>query len=730
MTIIEPYPAIDRLDAVAKVRGEALYGTDRTDERMAFGAFAVAPIVKGSIKEIDVSRARDVHGVVDVLTSEAFRGIESSGFLMSGGFAIQSFQPFLSDEIHYRGQPIALVIADCLEAATEAASLVQAQYATEAFQVSIDKVPAADVLNQAETDLPPPIAKDKVAGDADAVMKEANEIVELRLSSPPQHQNPIELVGTVAEWRDGRLIICEGTQNAGALRAGLAKQLGLDLDDVEVISPYVGGGFGQKNAQQMQTLAVAVAARRLGRPVKLVVPRDQLFHDASFRPASRHRVKLGAGAEGKLIALIHEVDAQTSHHDLFPARYTESSSRLHGIPNFRGHQRLVRTDTQTPGYMRAPFEHMAAFAIETTVDEMATRLRMDPVELRLANDTQVDAIAELPLSSRHMADCLTRGAEMFGWSRRSAQPESMRAEDGTQIGWGVACGAYPASTAPGVARITARVDGKVTLDVTGHEMGQGIRTAVANAVATELKIRADAVVVTMGDTRGAPQHLTAGSWGTATAIPAAILAARALSEKLPGDRGGELVARMRRADLTELSAEGRHLAPGQKDEAFDKLAAGNTFSGGPEYPGFVAFSYSAHFVEVRIEPRTRRVRVPRMVSVVDCGRVVSPRTAESQIRGGVVWGVGACLREVSEVDPRFGGFLNADLAEYIVPVNADIGSIDVALIDKADPRINEPGVKGLGEVALAGVAAAIGNAIYHATGKRLLDLPFRIEDLL
>jgi xanthine dehydrogenase YagR molybdenum-binding subunit len=436
-----------------------------------------------------------------------------------------------------------------------------------------------------------------------------------------------------------------------------------------------------------------------------------------------------------MVAAIHEVDAQTSRHDLFPCEYAAVSSRLHGFQNFRGHERLVRTDVQTPGYMRAPFEHAACFAMESCVDELAYRLGQDPVALRLANDTAIDPVSGLPFSSRHLGECLRRGAESFDWKRRTMAPQSMRDEDGAFVGLGVAAGAYPGLTVPAVARLRVTDDGDVFVNVGVHEMGQGIRSALAATVARKLGVAPERVVAEIGRTGVTPQHLTAGSWGTASAIPAADAAAdallRALAELDPNGVPGKSPAQvLKDAGRPALEVEVRTKAPGQGDEIYGRLAAGLPSIGGPVYARFATFSFIAHFVEVRVEPRTCRIRVPRIVSVVDCGRVISPTTAASQVRGGVVWGIGAALREASEVDPRYGGFLNADLAEYHLPVNADIGRIDVEFIDQPDYDFNSAGVKGLGEVSMVGVAAAIANAVHHATGRRLRDLPIRIEHLL
>jgi len=729
------FPRSPRIDAFDKVRGAALYAADQSRPGMLHAALAVSTINRGEVLSIDTRAARGVAGVRLVLTHADMGDYKPPGHVLAGGFGFQSMQPMLSNRIAYRGQPIALVVAETLEAALEAASLVRAKYERQPFQVTLEGAPAKDIVAQQGSPLPQEMFADKVAGDADAAFAGAAHRIDAHYLHPPQHQNPIELVSTVAEWRRGTLVIHEGTQNSGAIRHGLARQLGLDPARIEVISPQCGGGFGMKNSLQMQTLLAAVAARRLGQPVKLVVPRSQLFHDASFRPASRHHIRLGASADGKILAAIHEADQQTSRHDLFPGSYAEMTARLYGIPNFRGRERLVRLDTQTPGYMRAPFEQPASFAFESAIDELAQLLGLDPLALRLRNETRTDVLTGKPLSSRFLADCLREGARRFGWDKRNAQPGSMKAKDGAAIGWGVACGAYKAATSPAIARIAATRDGRILFTVAGHEMGQGMRSAIASMLVRRLRVAPQALVIQIGDTRGAPQHLTAGSWGTASVVPAAQEAAEALlaalAELAPGHDPALTPAQvLALAGRDRLEAEVRRKAPGQPDAVYGRLQGGMPAPAGPAYPEFVSMSYAAHFVEVNVEPVTRRIRVARVVSVVDCGRVVSPLTADSQVRGGVVWGIGAALREISEVDPRYGGFLNADLAEYVVPVHADIGSIEVAFIDQPDPLLNAAGVKGLGEVAMVGVAAAIANAVHHATGKRIRHLPIRIEDVL
>ncbi|WPH18674.1 xanthine dehydrogenase family protein molybdopterin-binding subunit [Variovorax paradoxus] len=731
-----PRAGAERVDARDKVRGATRYAADDARAGLLHAALVPSRIARGSVTAIDTAAAQRVRGVRTVFTHENVGSFDTGGFLMGGGFGFQSFYPLRSPQVAYRGQTVAMVVADTPEAAREAAALVAVTYAAIPFVATID---APDAQPQAQSALlPQPMFADRRAGDAEAALQDAAFTVDAAYELPVQHQNPMEIIATVAEWSaDGVLTIHEPTQNAESVRHGLAKQLGIEPARVRVLSPTVGGGFGQKNSLQSHTALVALAARALGRPVKLVLSRSQLFHNASFRPASRHRVRLGADRGGKLVAAIHEIDQQTSRHDLFPSSGTEITSRLYGIGNFLGRERLVRTDVQTPGYMRAPFEHPAAFAFESAVDEMAYALGRDPVAFRLANDTAVDPISGKPFSSRHLAECLAKGSSAFGWARRTMAPRSMRAPDGSFIGWGVAVGAYKAAIAPAIAKVRLDANGTVRVAVGGHEMGQGIRTAIALTVARVLGAPVAAVEILVGDTTAAPQHLTAGSWGTATALPPVQEAAQRLMEDLrqnagaqAGANGATAVALLRASGRSFAEAESRMRAPGQPEQVFGRLTGGLPAAAGPVYPDFVAFSFIAHFVEVRIEPTTRRIRVPRVLSVADCGTVASLRTARSQVEGGVVWGIGAALREASEVDARYGGFLNADLAEYVLPVAADIGRIDVDFVGKPDMRLNAMGVKGLGEVAMVGVAPAIVNAVFHATGKRLRRLPLRIEDLL
>ena len=744
-----------RVDGAEKVLGHGLFAADRTLPFMAHAYPVVATIGKGRIVSLDVESASRVPGVLLVLSHLNMDRLKPVQFSFAGGHAIQSLLPMQSAEVAYRGQAIALVVAESIEAATEAASLVKARYESAPFTVELDGSGREEVSQDKET----AYFKDIVVGQADEDLKKAHVVFDQTYRSAAQHQNPMEMLSTVAEWRRGRLTVHEGTQASQALRQGLAIALDVPPENVRVISPYVGGGFGQRGSISPHTIFAAVAARRIGRPVKLVVPRSQIFHATSFRAAAEHRIRLGLDADGTIHTGIHEVRAQTSRFDLMPYTGQETTGRMYGWRAFRGSTTLVKLDTQTPGFMRAPMEMSSFFALESAMDELAYQFGVDPIDLRRRNDAVADPISGKPFSSRQLRTCIERGAQRFGWSRRTAAPGSMRSQDGALIGWGMAAGAYPGYIAPAVAVVRMDAKGEILVSVAGHEMGQGIRTAIAVVAASELGVDPSRIRIVIGDTIAPPQHTTAGAWGAATATPPiqnacrtlrnrlAVLATERKGAPLYGQspvtltlQDGVLVAAngaresvaavLKRAKLGHLESRTEGLAAGMRPTALAEAAVGKVAFAGPEFPEHVTFSFIAHFVEVRVDPGIPRPRVTRVLSVVDCGKVISRRTAASQVYGGVVWGIGAALTEASEVDARFGGFLNNNIAEYQIASNADVGQVDVEFVDEMDTAFNAVGAKGLGEVACVGAAAAIANAVFHATGKRIRSLPIRLDDLM
>jgi xanthine dehydrogenase YagR molybdenum-binding subunit len=716
-----------RIDAHEKVVGRALYAGDQPIPGLLHAMTVPATIAKGRIQAIDASAALTVQGVVRIFTHEDFSQIKTTPAARGAyGQPGKGYQPMTSPTVRHRGEPVALVVAETLEAAIEGAEAVKVRYAEEAFSAAMED-DRASREPEPESELS--------SGNAEAAFASASHRIDVEYLHPQQHHNPIELISTTATFEDGQLKIYEGTQAAAAFAGGIAGMMGLEPSRLRGVSPYTGGGFGQKNGIQEQSVLVANAAVLLNRPVKLVMPRSQLFHTASYRPRSSHRVRLGANEQGRLLAGIYETVQQNSRYDGFACEHGANPPRMYGYGTWLGTDRVVRVDTQTPGHQRAPHEHPSSYATECAIDELAEAVGVDPVEMRIQNDAQTDLITGKPFSSRHLVECLRRGADLIDWSRRMREPGALVAENGDRIGLGVACGSYKASMTPSVTTLRLSASGRCEIATSGHEMGQGIRSVIAAELVEILSVDPAKLDIRIGDTRYAPQHLTAGSWGTGSAAPAARSAALKLREELSLLTGAALseepvhiqLARTRRPSL-EVTVNTIPL--GKDGQVIEQLRKGIPSTTGPEYPEFMAFSWIAHFAEVHVETSTGRARVKRFVSVADCGRVMNRHTAESQVRGGVVWGIGAALREAGETDPRFGGVLNNDLAEYVLPVNADIGAIDVDFIDQPDFKLNVSGVKGLGEVAMVGATAAVVNAVYNATGRRVRHLPIRIEDLM
>lgn len=713
------FPDRARVDALAKVRGEARFAADLVLPRTLYAMTVPATIAKGSLSSLPVDAALRVPGVVRVLTPEDFPA--PPPFSEDGP---PPPPPTLETTIAYRGQPVALVIAETLEAAIEGAEVIRPTYVAEAF---------ACVMESAGARRQP---ADEVAfGDAPAALSGAAATVESTYNSPTQHHNPLELIATVALWEDGALLIHESTQASSLVKGAVAGALRLDPALVHVRGATTGGSFGQK-AVQRQTALVARAAILTGRPVKLVQPRAQIFHTATYRARTRHQIRIGADADGTIVGVQHHVEQEQSPNGYFAVpEYHRDVIRMYGIRNYLGTGADIRLDRQDSGYMRGTHPQPAFFAFESAIDELAHKTNRDPVEFRLANDTRVDPQNGHPLSSRFLNECLKEGARRFGWSRRSPVPGSMTAADGSLIGWGMACGIYQSATTPAIATLRIDARGHTRFAISGHEMGQGMRTAIASVLLQDLDIDPERLEIALGDTRAAPQHMTAGSWGTNSVVPAAMQAAQrmraAVADLLDGRQiSGNLHRKLASIRRPFLQVEVTTVGPGQDQAALETLRQGGFAVAESVYPEFSTFSYSAHFLEVRIEPRTRRIRVPRVVSIADCGRVISPRTARSQVYGGVIWGLSHALREATEIDPRYGGYLNEDLADYVVPVNADIGEFEIGLIDQPDPLSNPAGVKGLGQVSMVGISAAVANAVFHATGRRIRELPIRIEHLL
>ncbi len=568
----------------------------------------------------------------------------------------------------------------------------------------------------------------------------------------------MELFSTTASWTGKQLTIYEPTQNLFGLRGEIARQLQMDPADVRVIAPYVGGGFGSKGPSTPRTAIVALAAKRLNRPVRCVVSRSQAFTTEPYRAPTRQRIRIGATQDGKMTAFSHEGWELTSRVDNYAVAGTETTTRLYGYGSVASNVTIVKADRQTPAYMRSPPELPYVFAVESAIDELAYQLGMDPIELRRVNDTDKEPIHGKQFTSRQLMPCFDQAAQAFNWSARNPKPGSMRDGDWL-IGMGCATSVYPTHVGAATARVRLRADGDVLVQSASHEIGTGVRTVAGQMAAEQLGVDFAKVQVEMGDTNLPPAPVSGGSNSTASVCSAVLKACQQIRDRLfhaaVGSNSGPLAGR-NPTDLTISNGEvvakdgasqklhevfgalkagaieeyAEFIPDGASPDAVQKLYEGKTtMTGGPEGKKAM-YAFGAEFVEVRINARTREIRVPRLVGAFSAGRIMNTRTARSQLMSGLIWGMSAALLEATEVDERTARTVNRDLQDYFVPVNADVQDVRVIMLPEVDHEVNPAGVKGLGELGNVGTNAAVANAVFHATGKRVRELPIRLENLL
>ncbi len=738
-----------RIDGVAKVTGAARYASDEPVANPIFAYLVTSTIARGRIAALRLDRATAVPGVLDILTHQNVGDEVKAPTGPDGGETTTTLE---SDRIWHDGQIVAVVLAESFEAAREAANKVGVSYLPERPSATFDSAGVETRPHKTRE------GSDPRKGDAETAFAVAAVKVDARYATPTQHHNPIELFTTTCVWDGPRLTIYEPSQFMWGLKMAVAKQLGLDPANVRTISRYVGGGFGSKGEPGSRTAWIAIAARRLGRPVKLVPTRDQGFTIVTYRAETQQHVKLGAAQDGRLASFFHEGWEVTSRPSGYNVAGVDVTARMYACPNIGTAVNVVHADRNTPGFMRAPAEAPYMFGLESAMDELAHALQMDPVELRRVNDTQIDPVTGLPFSSRSLMQCYDQAAARFGWGARHREPGTMRDGDWL-VGYGCATACYPTNIAPAAARLSVTPDGKASIGLAAHELGTGAYTTVAITTARSLGLEITDVTVRMGDSDLPPVTVAGGSNNAASTTLVVIKACEEVRRRVAEAAvqaedspfhgidpatlilsGGKLAAPDGRSEplgtavgrtggLLEVYAE--HVPAGLPATAMAGLYQGKvSMARGGDRKDVAAFSFGAHFVEVRVHAITREVRVPRVVSAFAAGTIINPTTAHSQYLGGVIWGLSSALHEATEIDAATARYTNDNLADYMVPVNADVPSVEIIMVQETDERVNLLGVKGIGEIGIVGVNAAVANAVFNATGKRVRDLPIRAEQLL
>lgn len=684
--------AAERREGPDKVTGRARYAAEHTGAGHAYGRPVPATVASGSVRAIDTSPALAVPGVLAVLTPEdAPRLAEADD---------PTLAVLQNSDVPHRGWPVALVVAETIEAARAGAAAVRVDYTTRDHDVTLtDGHPAGYFPEEANGGYP----GQHEQGDPEGAFASAAVRVDAAYRVPPLHNHPMEPHAATARWDDERLVVHDSSQGSTAVRATLAALFGLPEERITVMAEHVGGGFGSKGTARPHVVLAAMAAQRTGRPVTVALPRRMMPALVGHRAPTLHRLRLGATAEGTLTSLTHEVTTHTSRIKEFVEQAAVPARVMYASPNSRTTHRVVPLDVPSPSWMRAPGEAPGMFALESAMDELAVALGMDPVDLRIANEPDTEPASGNPFSSRHLVECLRDGAERFGWSRRDPRPGS-RSEGALLLGSGVAAATYPVLVSPSTAVARALPDGTFSVRINATDIGTGARTVLAQVAADALGVPLDRVGAEIGSSDLPSAPLAGGSSGTASWGWAVHEACTRLRASL-AERSGLLPAE-------GLSSSADTAGSADADKAYARHAFG------------------AHFADVAVDTVTGEVRVRRLLGVYAAGRILNSRTARSQFIGGMTMGLGMALTEGSTLDPAFGDFVESDLAAYHVPAHADVPAIEAHWIDEEDPHLNPMGSKGIGEIGIVGTAAAIGNAVHHATGTRYRELPLTPDRVL
>jgi xanthine dehydrogenase YagR molybdenum-binding subunit len=722
-----------RVDGRAKVTGEAKYAGEFYASGLVYGSVIESTIPKGRIARIDASEALRVGGVLEVLTHENRPSMAESDEAWKDDVAPEEgspFRPLYDDKIKFSGQPIALVLAEEWEIARYAASLVRIEYEKEAFVTDLHR----------ERDRGFVVKKpEKPRGDVEKAYAAADVRHEAEYFIPTEYHNPMELFASTVMWDGGgKLTVYDKTQGVQNVQRYLCGVFEKKADDIRVVSAFVGGAFGSGLRPQYQVVLAMLGALALQRSVRLVLTRQQMY-GLGYRPATIERLALGAKADGTLDAITHEAIAVTSRFEDFSRNDTGWSALLYKSANARYVHRLARLDVPTSNDMRAPGAATGVYALESAMDELAVALKLDPLELRLRCYSDRDQNEDIPYTSKRLRECYRQGAEAFGWDKRTAEPRSMR--DGSElVGWGMATGVWEALQMPTAARIVLTANGHAEVSCAASDIGTGTYTIMAQVAADTLGLPIENISIRLGDSTLPQAPVEGGSWMAASASHAVAATAEEVLRELLA-----LAKAIKGSPLADARPEDVMLADGKlvsKQEASRAIPITDVMRHGAvdriekekthhfrDDTSHARNTHSAVFAEVKIDEQLGVVRVTRVVSAIAGGRVLNTKTAHSQIMGSVVGGIGMALHEETLFDHRFGRIMNPNIAEYHVPVNADVHDIKVIFVDEPDEIVNPLGIKGLGEIGIVGVAAAIANAVYHATGKRVRDLPITLDKL-
>jgi xanthine dehydrogenase YagR molybdenum-binding subunit len=732
---------ISRVDGRAKVTGAAKYAAEYNVPNLAYGYVVSSAIAKGRIKKIDASAALGLKGVLQVFTHENTPRLGQSDQSYTDQLAPPGspFRPLHGHEIMYSAQPVALVVAENFELARYAASLVRVEYQSEAHATNLKEKRGEAYAPKPRKFIPPP---PEPRGDAKKAFANAATQLEAEYSSPVEHHNPIEPFSTTVVWEnDGKITVYDKTQGVQNNQEYICNIFGLSKDDVRIVSPFVGGAFGSGLRPQYQLFLAVMAARELKRPVRVSLTRQQMF-TFGHRPETVQKVSLGAAADGKLEALIHWAFAETSRFEDYTEAVVNWSGMLYQCDNARFKYKVAQLDVYTPIDMRAPGATWGLYALECAMDELAYKLGVDPLELRLKNYSEKDQNQNKPYSSKELRECYRQGAEKFGWRRRDHKPRSMKDGDHL-IGWGMATGVWDAGQLTAGAKAVLTADGKLNVSSATSDIGTGTYTIMTQIAAETVGLPLENVTFGLGDSSLSQAPVEGGSLTAGTVGAAVKVVCDQIREKLFNFAQKIEKSPIAGARLEDVTFSDGRIGLSSDASKFvsitDAMRHGGVSSIEEEAAGepderkqsqYAQNSHSAVFVEVKVDQDLGVIQVTRVVSAVAAGRILNPKTARSQVMGGVVWGIGVALEEESVMDQNFGRFMNHNLAEYHVPVNADIPEIDVIFVKENDSIVNPIGVKGLGEIGIVGVAAAIANAVFHATGRRIRRLPITLDKLL